>query len=103
MKKSPINFLRLAITSLFLLFTGIIFSQTAPVTTPKGGFKIDGQLRANTPGTPMRAVLRDWVPQLNGTLFTAGVDSFVYKLQTVTLKDNVTTRVTKGPVQQQPG
>jgi hypothetical protein len=92
MKKFPINFLRLAITSLFLLFTGIIFSQIAPVTTPKGGFKIDGQLRANTPGLPVNLRAGDWLPQVNGTNFTAGVDSFVMK-SNGDVKDNVTTRL----------
>ncbi|HXR80859.1 MAG TPA: T9SS type A sorting domain-containing protein [Saprospiraceae bacterium] len=89
MKKFPISFLRLAITSLFVLFTGIIFSQISPVTTPKGGFKIDGYLRANTP-TASRA--GDWLPQVNGTNFSAGVDSFVIKTNG-DVKDNVTTQL----------
>jgi hypothetical protein len=89
MKKFPINFLGLAITSLFLLFTGIVFSQTAPVVTPKGGFKIDGYLRANTPGTSRAG---DWLPQVNGTPFTAGVDSFVLTSAGVP-KDAVTTQL----------
>ena len=89
MKKFPINFLRLAITSLFLLFTGIIFSQTAPVTTPKGGFKIDGHLRANTPAASRAG---DWLPQVNGTAFTADADSFVLSSAGVP-EDAVTTRL----------
>ena len=89
MKKFPISFLRLAITSLFVLFTGLLFSQISPVTTPKGGFKIDGYLRANTP-TASRA--GDWLPQVNGTNFSAGVDSFVIKTNG-DVKDNVTTQL----------
>lgn len=90
MKKFPINRLRLAFTILFLLFTGIIFSQISPVLTPKGGFKIDGQLRANTPGMPVEGRAGDWVPQVNGTLFTAGIDSFVLQSDGA-VKNTVTT------------
>ena len=89
MKKSPTNFLRLGITSLFVLFTGIIFSQISPVITPKGGFKIDGYLRANTPAATQAG---DWLPRVNGTSFTAGVDSFVIK-SNGDVEDTVTTRL----------
>ena len=85
--KFSFNFLRLTITGLFLLFTGILFSQTAPVTIPSGGFKIDGYLRANvvTAGG-------DWVPQLNATQFSAGIDNFVLNAAG-TPKDPVTTKL----------
>ena len=94
MKKSPIKkfiviFYKLALTGFVILFANLSFSQTAPVTTPKGGFKIDGYLRANTPGTSRAG---DWVPQVNGTAFTAGIDSFVLSSAGVP-EDNVTTRL----------
>jgi hypothetical protein len=66
--------LKFSIVLLLLFASGVVFSQTAPVVTPKGGFKIDGQLRANTPEASRAG---DWVPQVNNTPFTAGVDSFV--------------------------
>ena len=64
-----INFFTLI---LFILISGTSFSQTAPVLIPKGGFKIDGHLRAN-----VTTVGGDWLPRLNTQKFSADVDSFV--------------------------
>ena len=79
--------LKLTITA-FLLFAGVVlYSQTAPVSPTKGGFKIDGALRANVT-TPAG----DWVPRLNGTAFTAGIDSFVLDSDGIP-EDAITTRL----------
>ncbi|MGN6295415.1 MAG: hypothetical protein ACTHM7_01430 [Ginsengibacter sp.] len=52
---------------IFLLFIllsfQITFAQVAPVTTPTGGFAIDGGLKANTP----TANIGDWFPGPGGT------------------------------------
>ena len=97
MRKSPIrkcifNFSKLAFAGLILLMTNSLFSQVSPVTNPKGGFKIDGQLRANTPGAPA-VQAGDWVPRVNNTPFGGAgvVDSFVLSSAGVP-RDNVTTR-----------
>lgn len=80
------NFLR-RILSYFLLSIFFIqsYAQLAPVQPPKGGFKIDGILRANvtTPGG-------DWIPRLNAQGFTGGLDSFVLNSAGVP-KDAATT------------
>jgi len=92
MRKSPIkkfifNFSKLALAGFVLLFSNISFSQTAPVLIPKGGFKIDGALRAN-----VTTAAGDWVPRLNSQAFTAGVDSFVLDASGAP-EDLVTTRL----------
>jgi len=92
MRKSPIrkcifNFSKLAFAGFVLLFTNISFSQTAPVLIPKGGFKIDGALRAN-----VTTAFGDWAPRLNSQAFTAGVDSFVIDASGAA-EDLVTTRL----------
>jgi hypothetical protein len=96
MRKSPLmkfifNFSRLLFVCTIVLVSNNLFSQTAPVITPKGGFKIDGHLRANTPAGAA-SVAGDWVPRVNGTAFTAGIDSFVLSSAGVP-EDNVTTRL----------
>jgi len=58
---------KLIIQNLFLLLTllssQITSGQVAPVTTPTGGFAIDGGLKANTP----TANIGDWFPGPGGT------------------------------------
>lgn len=85
------------LTILFLVSSTMInsFGQTtkiAPVTPPKGGFKIDGTLRANIGYTA-----GDWVPRLNSQTFTSGVDSFVLSSSGVP-KDAITTRLKKDTI-----
>src|SRR5687767_4175504 len=92
MKKSPVKkfivvFSKFALAIFILLFTKNSFGQTAPVLIPKGGFKIDGALRANV---TIRA--GDWVPQLNSQTFTVGLDSFVVDAAGLP-EDAVTTRL----------
>ena len=73
---------------LFLLFaSAVVYSQEAMVLTPKGGFKIDGALRAN-----VTAQYGDWVPRLNSQDFTLDVDSFVLNASG-TPENTVTTRL----------
>ena len=83
--------LKFIVAIILILSNTALFSQTAPVTTPKGGFKIDGQLRANTPGAPA-VQAGDWVPRLNSQNFTVSVDSFAIEADG-DVEDNVTTRL----------
>jgi NO-binding membrane sensor protein with MHYT domain len=78
---------------LFVIVASKSFSQTAPVEPPKGGFKIDGYLRANTPAGSNAG---DWVPRLNSQDFTGGVDSFVLN-NAGAPKDLVTTKLKRDP------
>ncbi|MGZ3859957.1 MAG: PKD-like domain-containing protein [Flavisolibacter sp.] len=54
------------------LFESPVWGQVAPVSPPKGQFKIDGALRAN-----VTTAFGDWIPRVNGTAFSSGLDSFV--------------------------
>lgn len=81
------NLFRSAISCLLLFAAVAGYSQTSPVIVPKGGFKIDGALRANVTTTA-----GDWVPRLNSQVFTAGVDSFVLDAAG-NPEDLVTTRI----------
>jgi len=65
-------YVRLLIVIVILFNAGVISGQVAPVAVPKGGFKIDGALRAN-----VTTAAGDWVPRLNSQTFTNAVDSFV--------------------------
>lgn len=90
MKKLPHPYfypLKFFILLLLLFTTGLAYSQEAMVLTPKGGFKIDGALRAN-----VTTQFGDWVPRLNTEGFTAGVDSFVLDANG-NPEDLVTTRL----------
>jgi hypothetical protein len=79
--------LAMMILTLLASLVNPAFSQLSPVSPPKGGFKIDGYLRANvtTQGG-------DWVPRLNSQTFTASEDSFVLSSSGVP-KDAITTRL----------
>lgn len=79
--------LKFIVSVVLLLSSIVLYSQTSPVLVPKGGFKIDGNLRAN-----VTTAAGDWVPRLNSQAFTASVDSFVLDASGAT-KDNVTTRL----------
>jgi hypothetical protein len=65
-------YVRSLIVIVILFNAGVTLGQVSPVAVPKGGFKIDGALRAN-----VTTAAGDWVPRLNSQTFTAGVDSFV--------------------------
>jgi hypothetical protein len=60
----------MAIVILFLslLLNSSTFGQIAPISTPTGGFHIDGNLRANTP----TAGIGDWLPSPVGTSGSGG-------------------------------
>jgi hypothetical protein len=79
--------LAMIILTLLASLVNPVFSQLSPVSPPKGGFKIDGYLRANvtTQGG-------DWIPRLNSQTFTASEDSFVLSSSGVA-KDAITTRL----------
>jgi hypothetical protein len=80
---------KLGILIALLMFISLsrIAAQTSAVNPPKGGFKIDGKLRAN-----VGSQAGDWVPRLNTQDFTAGEDSFVLNAAGIP-KDLVTTRL----------
>ena len=87
-----VNHLQLSIKFFTLIFFILISANSfgqiiSPVINPKGGFKIDGALRAN-----VTIQAGDWLPRLNSQTFTAGVDSFVFDANGVP-KDEVTTRL----------
>ena len=83
----PFYLTRIIIVTLLFFSAVVGFSQTAPVVVPKGGFKIDGALRAN-----VTTAFGDWVPRLNSQNFTAGLDSFVIDA-TGAVENNVSTRL----------
>ena len=98
-KTKYITMIRRCMIFMLLIFVSALsinaFAQTirvAPVTPPKGGFKIDGVLRANVDSQG-----GDWIPRSNTQTFTSGVDSFVLSAAGVP-KDAITTRLKKDTI-----